>query len=539
MNLSPEQIVEEYNTAQLFKDSIGTHGIREQAKINERFFVGDQWYGANCGNSRPLVRHNIIKRIGEYKMSALLSSNAQVRFTADGIPNTVKSRKTVKMMRENAANGKLNLNEFSSDEKTAFITEALNDYLKSTGERVKLQTSLCSALKNSYVSGTGLIYTYWDDSADTGLYADDARTLKIKGDIACETVPIENVCFGNPTVTDIQKQPYIILAGKYPREEVLRQIKKFSPSSVSAFCESAEYKNDNVTVLTKLFKEYDESGKAFVYAIRVAAGVYVRRKWNIGIRKYPLASFCWETLPNCAYGHSEITYLIPNQIAINRMTTAKVWSAMSTGMPMLIVNGDVVDGEITNDPGQIIKVYGSGEDVENAVKYVSPPSDNLGYDDIIEPLIDNTLSQSGANAAALGDVAPNNTSAIIELQNAARLPLITLKNRYFEFLEEIARIWAEFWIMVYGSRKIKQVDENGIWYFEFKGSEYENLVLCATADVYSQNILNTNETIELLDKLYDKGIISAGQYLKRLPKGTVKNINELIVESGETENERQ
>ena len=40
------------------------------------------------------------------------------------------------------------------------------------------------------------------------------------------------------------------------------------------------------------------------------------------------------------------------------MITSGVWSAMSTGMPTLVVNGDIVDGEITNDPGQIIKVYG-------------------------------------------------------------------------------------------------------------------------------------------------------------------------------------
>ncbi|MBQ0083870.1 MAG: hypothetical protein KBS52_03790 [Clostridiales bacterium] len=533
MNLSPEQIAGEYNTAQLYKDSIGSYGIREQAKINERFFVGNQWYGANCGNSRPLVRHNVIKRIGDYKMSALLSDNVEVRFSAEGVPNTVKNRKAVTEIRKNAALGNNVLSDLNSEEKISFVMEALNDYRRTTAHRVKFDSLLCTALKNAYISGTGVIYTYWDDSIETGLYADDAKTTPIKGDIVCETIPIENLCFGDPRETDLQKQPFIILSGNYSGEEVLEQVKRFSPQNVDRFTESAEYKDGRVTLLTKLFKEYDKNGVASVYAVRTAAGVTVREKWNIGVRRYPLAVFCWETRPDCAYGHSEITYLIPNQIAINRMTTAKVWSVMSSGMPLLLVNGDIVDGDITNDPGQIIKVYGTAEDTENAVKYVSPPSDNLGYADIIEPLIDNTLSASGANAAALGDVAPNNTSAIIELQNAARLPLITLKKRYFAFLEEISGIWAEFWIRVYGNRKLKQVDENGVWYFDFSGKEYENLVLCAEADVYSDTVLSTKDTIELLDKLFDKGIITASQYLKRLPKGTVQSLNELIISGKE------
>ena len=68
-----------------------------------------------------------------------------------------------------------------------------------------------------------------------------------------------------------------------------------------------------------------------------------------GIRLYPFASF-YGTPEKLRYGESEITYLIPNQIAINRMMTASVWAVMMMGMPMLVVNSDVVDGSLTNDP---------------------------------------------------------------------------------------------------------------------------------------------------------------------------------------------
>ena len=70
-----------------------TRGLYEQSKMNERYFIGDQWYGVNCGNDRPLIRHNVIKRIGEYKMSVVGSSPITVSYTADGFPNTLGLKK--------------------------------------------------------------------------------------------------------------------------------------------------------------------------------------------------------------------------------------------------------------------------------------------------------------------------------------------------------------------------------------------------------------------------------------------------------------
>ena len=82
----PFEIYEEYRKAADFKSALGKRGLYEQNRINERFYIGDQWYGAKCGNDRPLVRHNIIKRIGDYKMSQILSAPLSVSFSAEGIP---------------------------------------------------------------------------------------------------------------------------------------------------------------------------------------------------------------------------------------------------------------------------------------------------------------------------------------------------------------------------------------------------------------------------------------------------------------------
>ncbi len=528
---SPEQIFSQYEKARAYKSSIGDKGIYEQTKINERFFAGDQWYGAKCGNERPLVRHNLIKRIGDYKMSVLVSSDAQVVFSAEGIPNTVRAGKKIAELKSRLALGDSITTDTAEDE-IALVISALNDYRRVSAERLKFSELCASALRNAYISGTGIIYTYWDSEIQTGLYADAGKNTAIKGDIACEVLDIENVYFGDPKTDDIQRQPYIIIASQYSLEETRRMALKYGASRLyidSIKPDNASGYSDKVTVLTKLFKEWNEDGSEYkIYAKMVSENAVIRDKWDIGVRMYPLSVFCWEKRKGSIYGDSEITYLIPNQIAVNRMITSGVWSAMSTGMPTLVVNGDIVDGEITNDPGQIIKVYGSAEDTGKALQYVTPPDYSGNFLSVIEPLIENTLSQSGANSAALGDVDPQNTSAILTLRNAAMLPLKILQNRYYHFLEEISRIWAEFWITQYGKRRLKIEDENGVWYMEFDGDKYKNLILSSKVDVASADTFDSEMSIKVLDNLLSSGAITVPQYLRRLPRGIIPEVEELI-----------
>ncbi len=529
MNYSPTQIFNEYKKGIEFKSGFGTKGIYEQNKINERFYVGDQWYGAKCSNERPLVRHNIIKRIGDYKMSVLLSGPINISYSAEGIPETVGIRDKVADYKKRISEGeKILPHKLEDGEEISLVMSALNDYQKVTAERLKLGILAEKALKNAYIGGTGIVYTYWDSTVATGLYADDTKTVAIKGDIVSEALTVENVYFGDPNTEDVQKQPYIIIATQKSAEEIYREALLYS--NATDF-EAEEYTADEkITVLTRLWKEYDAAGKYKIYAMRVTEKAVIRDKWDIGVRMYPLAKFCWETRHNCAYGDSEVTYLIPNQIAINRMITSGVWSAMTTGMPTMVVNGDIIDGEITNDPGQIVKIYGTSDDVANAIRYVSPPDNTGNFSGIVEPLISNTLAQNGANAAALGDVNPDNTSAIIQLRNAAKLPLAMLEARYFAFLEEISRIWAEFWVMQYGRRRIKINDQGGVWYLDFDGERYKDLVINASAEISSGASFSEETTVSVLDNLLDKGAITPLQYLKRLPKGLIPNVSELIKE---------
>lgn len=513
-NIKPKQIFEEYQQGNDYKNSIGDRGIYEQSKMNERFFVGDQWHGVQAGNSRPLVRRNVIKRIGEYKISAVCASPVTVNYSAEGL--------------------------FADNEITQKMKN-LNSCFLTTKERLGLDTLLADAVREAYISGTSFIYSYWDENVETGLFADSQKKSKIRGDINAQILNVVNVVLGEPNNPDIQSQPYIIVAQRMTKAEAMRQAEQnekliFGDAQVNAGDrgEREPENSERVTVLTKFFKEY-VNGKCSVKAVRVTENAVIKPVWDTKLSLYPIASFVWTKRNSCAYGDSEITYLIPNQIAINRALSAAVWSTMITGMPKVVVNRDLVSDGVNNDPGQIINLNaGEDYDVNKAIAYVEPPQFASQLESVVNDIAEKTLIDSGANDAALGDVRPDNTSAIIAAREAAMLPMQVYKNRFYAFIEEIARIWADFWVKMYGSRPLK-IGQNS--YADFDGEFYKNLVINARVDVGDATVWGEAVVISSLGNLFERGVITAEEYLSRLPKGIIPDITGLIEKVKEREDD--
>lgn len=541
--IEPKQVWEEYKNGINFKQSLGSRGLYDQSKMNERFYVGDQWYGAQCGNDRPLLRHNVIKRIGDYKISMISSNPISVNYTAEGIPNTVGISKEVEKIREQMAGGEA-YNGFkdsqAGEEEINLVMSALSDYFKVTAERLKFDDAKEQVLRNAYLSGSGILHTYWNPDIRTGLYADEGRTAPVKGDIKTEILDVENVYFGDPSIDDVQEQPFIIIAQRKSVKDLRSEAKKYGASEYeldkikadnNSGYESGDYGEREQEGLKKavvITRYWKADGK--VKAIRVCENVIIRPEWDLGLTLYPIAKFTWERRRNNTYGESEVTYLIPNQIAINRMLTASVWAVIMLGMPIMVVDDTVILDEVTNEPGQVIHASGDAAAVKGAIQYVTPPNFSPNFDNNIMSLITQTLTQSGANDAALGDVNPENTSAIIAVREAATMPLQTAQNRYYSFCEDVARIWAEFWMTKYGKRSIKMVEGANVWYLTFDGERYKDLLVTAKIDVGGSTLYSEAQTIRTLDNLFDRQVINVMQYLKRLPKGTVPDVTSLIKE---------
>lgn len=539
---NPNKIFEQYSDACTYKSQLGEKGLYEQTKKNWRFYNGDQWYGAKVGNDKPLVRHNIIRRIGDYKQSIINSASATVNFTAEGVPNTVEMAKSYDKARDLLSDGQLPQMANENDN-INFVMDALTDYYKTTSERIGFDEKVSDALNNAYVSGTGYLYTYWNSDIKTGLYADSQKTTQITGDIDTEVISVENLCLGDPTLQDIQKQPYIIIAlrksvKELKREAKLNGIPKDEIEKIKADNDTQHQSGDRASkepintnkaiCLIKLYKEYDNNGDYRIMCVKTVKETMIKKPFDIGIKSYPVAQFVWNKVPSCAYGESEVTHLIPNQIAINRMLTANVWAIMTMGMPIMLVNEDVISQPITNNPGQVVSFSGSREDFDNAVRYVTPPNFSYNYSSNANDLINNTLTQSGANDAALGDIRAENTSAILAVREAATMPMNMFKNRFYKFLEDNARIWAQFWVNKYGNRQLKVTDTRGTYYIPFIADKFKDLIISVKVDVGASTIYSESACVQMLEGLYQAGVISDMEMLERLPKGLVNNLTGLI-----------
>lgn len=549
----PNEIFEEYRAAHDYKNSIGDRGIYDQSRMNERFYVGDQWRGVQAGNTRPLVRRNIIKRIGEYKISALCAAPVAINYSADGVPDTSDMKTDKRQIEQDMYQGMLP-NDSPTPEEIAVVMSALSDYQTATAERVKFNEKTEQMAKSAYISGTAFLYTYWDGTVETGLFADNGKTQPIRGDINCEVLNVVNVNLGDPNNDDIQSQPYITISQRKPIEEVKREAKRnrqteeIDADSNDAYDinagdwgEKEPSDSSRVTVLTKFWKEYEEDTHICrVKAIRVTENTVVRKEWDLGIRLYPLAKFVWERRFSCGYGDSEVTYLIPNQIAINRALSAAVWGAMMTGMPKMIVNTDLVRDTVTNDPGQVLRINaGQDYDVQRAIGYVHPPQFSAQFQNLVTDIANNTLSDSGANDAALGNIRPDNASAIIAMREAALQPMQIYQNRFYSTIEDVARIWADFWLNMYDRRPLKIQDKNGTRYLPFEAARYRNLVVNARVDVGASTLWGEAVVVSSLGNLLQMGIITPQQYLQRIPKNTIPDVTGIIEEMNQQQQNTQ
>lgn len=540
IKLKTKTIWSEFERGQQYKNSIGNKGIHEQAKINERFFVGDQWHGVNAGNEKPLTRRNIIKRIGEYKMSTVGSAPISVNYSAEGIPDTTDV-KSVSALREEMIDGKVPQGDINEVE-VSVVMNALTDYFKISAERLKYDDKKDQLLRNAYISGTGILYTYWDSSVKTGLYADDARQMAIKGDIACEVLDIENVVFGDPNDEEVESQPYILIAQRKDVDTVRREAEKYGqatddivPDGQNGYYKNAGDRGENepsesrrITVITKLYKKYDENGEVTVWGKTVTEKAVIRPEWNLLIHRYPIAKFVWERRRSCAYGDSEITYQIPNQIALNQAHSISVWAMQNTGMPKTIINGDLIPDGVSNDPAEVLKIYGNAEDMASAIRYLAPPNYGAAFINFTDAFAHNVLSDNGANDAALGNFRPDNATAIVQAREAAMAPLQMYQNRFYSTNEDVARIWADFWVTMYGRRSIKINSGGKSQYIVFDAERYKDLVITARIDVGASTLWSEAVSIANLGNLLSGQLISFTEYLERIPKGLIPDVNGLI-----------
>lgn len=393
-----------------------SHSLYTETEKNYNFYHGDQWNGAKLGDIQPVV-FNIIKPIVKYKLGVITQNRYEIVFHPN-IYNTVEE-----------------------GQKLEELCKVLNSHTAKVWELQKADAKVREASKDACINSEGIIHNYFED------------------EIIPEVIDKNNICFGNENSSDIQSQPYIIIAYRQPVTQVRElaeklgvedyKIKLILPDSETQ--EQAGYTGvtDEVNPMCLvLLKYYKKDGK--VYYTKATRCVELEKEKATNLNLYPIAHFVWEEKKGSSRGVGAVNCVIPNQIEINKIDARRALSVKIGAFQKLVYNEELVTNakELTKVGGAIkIKGGATVDDVRKAVGYIYPSSMSPDASNLSSEMKSNTRDLEGAGDVATGNVDPTQASgrAILAVQQASQQPLSEQVENYKTFVEDIARIWFDMW----------------------------------------------------------------------------------------------
>ena len=136
----------------------------------------------------------------------------------------------------------------------------------------------------------------------------------------------------------------------------------------------------------------------------------------------------------------------------------------------------------------------------------------------------------GASDSALGNVKPDNTSAIIAVQKAAAMPLELQRMEFYRFFEDCVRVMVDIITTDYTPRPVRVETEDGAeveQYIDY--TMYDSANLDLKVDVGAASYWSELMQIQTLDNLFEKGILNdAVMYLEGIPDQYIRGKNKII-----------
>lgn len=268
---------------------------------------------------------------------------------------------------------------------------------------------------------------------------------------------------------------------------------------------------------------------------------------DTGLTYYPIAWGNWERQKNCYHGRALVTGIIPNQIYINSMFALIMRHQQMLGFPKTLYDANVI-GQWNNAVGQAIPVYDLPPDkrMSDLHSVIQPADMSTQIMRCIEMAVQYTKECLGATDAQLGNVKPDNTSALIALQSSSQVPLENPQANKYEWVEDIGRILLDMMGTYYGKRPVVRHDtvseqstdpQTGmplsvdkpvkvVEMYDF--NKLKDLWLNIRADVGASTYWSRIAVVQTLDNLKQNGIIDVLDYLERMPDEYIPRKAELI-----------
>lgn len=427
--------------------------------------------------------------------------------------------------------------EDDTDEKSAEAADLFTDYAEKEWENIKQDKINKKVVKKAALIGNGIAHYYWDENITGG------SKRAYKGKLNGEVLNPKNVLVGNPQEQDVQKQPWILINYRDTVENV-RSLAKSNGASLAdismivgdkdtsdSTTDSENFELEDKTTVTACYWKEIQPPMAYptVHLMKVCGKVVVKPTVNTEHKLYPIAWFGWEDREESIYSISEAEGMINNQKSINFTTAMDMMANQLTGMPKLMLKQGYITKFNNNPEDPIMDNNPSGW----SAQYLTPGVPSGKGRELVDFLMVNTKNLSGATETATGELAKTsqmNYSAIVALQKAASVPIEDIKDNYHQFIEDVARIWLEFWTINYKTEiMFKTKDEAGAEIEKmFRGADYKDVNLKTKVDVGAASQYSEMIVMASLDKFYDKGDIDIKTYVDLAPDTAVPFKNKLL-----------
>lgn len=442
-----------------------------------RFYEGDQWHGIDDNN---LPIYNFIKPTVNFKTSMIAMNSMVINYSVIG-----------------------------ENKRLSVIAELLNEKAARTWERLKLDSKCWEIIRAAAIAGDSYLY-FFDEKHN------------------CQIIEKTDIFFADEQQTDIQKQPYIIIAERRSVDDIIHQARENSISEdeisnikadsnledvVSTEDSKREVKTDGGKCTSLVYLELNENGD-LNFCRCTERVIYQPMQTVKDYGCYPIAALVINRQKGTARGKGEVLPLINNQIEVNKILARRTINSKINGIPKMIYAG----GKITNpnslsEAGTAIEVEdGIVEDVKNLVSYLTPPAISGEIVNLNGELMSVTRELAGAGDAALGNIDPTQASgtAIIAVRDQASIPLNEPTAAFSQFVEDIARIWMNT-ERVYNPDELVTKDGESI-----RPDELKDLNLTVRIDVSAKNPFSKYARERSLENLFTSGHISFEEYVEAL-----------------------
>ena len=462
---------------------------------NENFKLGDQWAPATEKTKnfpRPVL--NFCSYIVDHKTASIMSENVRMVFTSQG-------------------------NQELGDDFTNF---AEREY-----ERMKIDDLNSKILDDSAVKGVGISYFYIQPSVD--------GIVKLQGEVID---PVNFHC-SNPKENNVQKQAWNIVVQRLPLQDVLDMAEVNGVKvDLSADKEvlGSEYTNKDVDIdgiekvnLINFFYRNRNSGK--IHLIKTVANQIVVNDIDLGINRYPFAVMQWANKTEDFYSKAELDFIKANQRQVNTLMGLQLMNIQLSGFPkMWSKKGALNPKSVKGNIGEIL-IDNSQSNGLNFGWLQPAPLDNFATV-LQDNLINHTKALNGAHDSDTGAAKADNATAIMLLQKQSATALGKLKKKFYQYIEDIANIWLEFFCNYY------IIDREYTFINNF-GVEETKIFNAGTVDIDALNVkvdvgvssqYSEEFTLNSLDKFLQMGLIDFKTYLKYIPANVVPFKESLLKE---------